>query len=560
MAANRKILLVASILPITVGYLHSYLEKHSFLVESLTLSKTISFHPQAFNVSAARQELLQRSIFGKYKRLAVMAIQKLGGLAALSTLTAEKLARTFNELLSMNLHVLVDMGDDQEINYYNNLGKKTGVNKRTLLLAFPQTLQHSKDNAFYELNTEIIRFKPAIICLQVTSHAVFKATAALIDKLHVKYPMIKIIIIGPFATNAYKSILSIYPFIFAVRGEVEETMLELVRALFAKRDLSKVKGIAFSEKGKIIENLERPLIKDLDKLPFPKQIIFSDTCLSILTARGCPFNCSFCCLDANSRNRIRYRSLENVMQELEYLRDHYPEQKKIFILDDTFLLNNQRVIDFCDQVIKRKINFDFSCQGRVRPLSAEVVKKMEQAGFSQVHFGFESGNDDVLRQAHKLITKADMFRAMKLFAKTKIMVRAYLIVGLPGETWKTIRETGLFMQKLQKIKYIRFWPLGIALVHPNTELFEKMKKAHLINETSWTTYKDKVFFYTLEHSEAELHAMEKELASYIFLDKFFTLKGFLRQWHVVLFSRERRILLKYLAEVLFLRFMVKSFV
>lgn len=539
MVSNRKILLVASILPITIGYLHSYLEEHAFQVESLVLNKTIHFHAQSFDPDAARQELLQCSIQGKHKRLAKLIIQELGGLSVLRLLTAQMLAVVFNKLLSLNLCVLTDIGYDKEVGYYNNLGKKTGANKRILQLAFPRTLRYVQDNNFFELNEAILRFDPGIICLQVTSHAVFKITASLIEKIHEKYPGVRIVIVGPFATNAYKAILSIYPLVIVVRGEAEETMLELTAALFAKDDLYAVKGIAFSNAGSVVETLERPLIIDLDKLPFPKQIVFKDTSAAILTARGCPFNCSFCCLDANSRNRIRYRSIENVMRELEYIRENYPEQKSVFILDDTFLLNRKRVIAFCNEVIKRELKFDFSCQGRVRPLSADVVKKLVQAGFSQVHFGFESGNDAILRQAHKLITKNDMLRAIRLFANTNILVRAYLIVGLPGETWQTIKETGLFMQKLQKIKYIRFWPLGIALVHPNTELFEKMKEAKLMDEYSWVNHKEQIFFYTREHSEQELCRMEEELASYIYLDRFFSVKGFFRQWHVVLFfSRE----------------------
>ncbi|MFB5612968.1 MAG: radical SAM protein [Nitrosarchaeum sp.] len=105
----------------------------------------------------------------------------------------------------------------------------------------------------------------------------------------------------------------------------------------------------------------------------------------------------------------------------------------MWIHDDSFFLNNDRVIEFCDEIISQNISTKFICSGRFKPISEKMVKKLEQANFIQVLLGLESGDETILKTRHKNITPDDVIKAVKLFAETKIEIYAFLIIGLPGE-------------------------------------------------------------------------------------------------------------------------------
>lgn len=297
------------------------------------------------------------------------------------------------------------------------------------------------------------------------------------------------------------------------------------------------------DNARLVKTASRPLIDNLDVLPFPKhEIVMEGNRTYLLTSRGCPFHCSFCSGAAMAEHRIRYRSMDSVIQELEYIRETYPQIKYIHIVDDTFLIDNDRAIDFCNKVIDKNLRFHFLGFGRVKPISQKLVNKLEQAGFTYICFGVESGNDEIRRRAYKNISKEEITNTVRLFAQTKIDIHLSLIVGLPGETWATIKETGLFIQKMQKIKYMHIAPT-IAMVYPNTELYRLMATT---DDYDLLTSGRDVPLYTREHNEETLIKMHRELCFYVYPDCFFMWRGFYRQWHVLLFSADRGKILKYL--------------
>jgi len=165
----------------------------------------------------------------------------------------------------------------------------------------------------------------------------------------------------------------------------------------------------------------------------------------------------------------------------------FPQMKTIWIQDDTFFLNNKRAIEFCDEVIRRGIKTSFCCIGRIKPLSEELISKLEEAGFKEVSFGMESGDDGILERCHKGITTDDIENAMNKFAKTDINVNLYIIVGLPGESKETILNTAKFIQKIQKIKYVHFWCSNILQVFPGTEVYGMLKQKGKITDDYWMT-------------------------------------------------------------------------
>lgn len=389
-------------------------------------------------------------------------------------------------------------------------------------------------DCFANVKEEIKNFSPEFICFQMlTANRI--STYELIEYVHMNYPKVKIVLGGIHATILYKQLVEKFPYLIVVIGEGEITFSELIKELSKKRpNLGKIDGIAFCSDSKVIVTKQRELINDLDQLPFPKHEIFFESKNrirgNILTTRGCPFNCSFCCLDTISRGRVRKRSVGNIIAEVEWMIKKFPTMDTVWIHDDSFLLDNQRVINFCNEVIIRKIKVSFICSARVKPLSEQLIKKMEEANFKLVLFGVESGSEDILRKCHKGITKNDILRAVILFSKSKIIFSIFLIVGLPGENIKTIKETIEFTKKLQKIKYFYFSEDGAVLtVYPGTEIYELAKSIDAINDDYWLS-KEPTPLFTIENNKERLFYFKDILLNNISLDRFFTFNGFVHQY------------------------------
>jgi anaerobic magnesium-protoporphyrin IX monomethyl ester cyclase len=378
--------------------------------------------------------------------------------------------------------------------------------------------------------SQIMNFKPDVIGFNMlTMNRV--STYLAIELVHEKFPGTMIVLGGIHATLMYAQLLKKYPFVIIIRGEGEATFTHLLE----ETSLTKIEGIAYSDNGIVIKNPDRELIQCLDDLPFPKHELFfkgNRTGASILTSRGCPNSCSFCCLNPISKRKVRYRSVKNVISEVEYLIRTFPNLETIWFHDDSFFLDNKRVIAFCDEIIKRGIRTSFICSGRAKPISEEMVMKLELAGFKSVMLGLESGDEYVLELSHKGIVREDVVRATRLFAKTKIQLSVFIIVGLPGESRQTILNAAEFLQKLQRIKYLFFYDIGVLTVYPGTEVYDLMKQAGQIDDDFWLTAAPTPY-YTVDHQPEVIQEYKELLMSYISVEKIITPSGFIHQFSMI---------------------------
>ena len=395
---------------------------------------------------------------------------------------------------------------------------------------------YNYDDCFKIVTETIQNLKPDIVGFQMlTSNRV--SAYHLMEYIHKNHPDIKIAIGGIHATIMYRQLLKKFPYAIAILGEGEITFAELAEKWFQPNaNINEIDGIAFYKNGSLVTTKTRKLIENLDTLPFPKHDIFFEdgkrTSVCLLTTRGCPFGCSFCCLDVISRKKVRKRSVANIIAEIEWLISKYPRITDIWIHDDTFFIDNERVIEFCDEVIKRKLKVAFTCSGRMKPLSERMIKKLEQANFKKVLLGLESGDEGILKTSHKMITQADVINAFTMFSKSKISILAFLIVGLPGENMKTILETARLIKRVQKIKYVYYNDVSVLAVYPGTEIYEIAKKNGMIDDSYWLTDKPNPIF-TVEHSEEKLLYFKRILLNHISLDRFFTPAGFIAQFFMM---------------------------
>ena len=205
----------------------------------------------------------------------------------------------------------------------------------------------------------------------------------------------------------------------------------------------RVKGIAYKDKGtgQVKRTSPRGLVEDLDRLPPPSRDLFDNYSYkkyysrrfgyktsAIMTSRGCPFACDFCSRPVFG-DEFRSRSASKVADEIEEVISL--GYNRIWFADDCFTLNRKRLIEVCDEIIKRGLKIDWECLSRVDTLDSDIADKMKQAGCVRMFFGMESGNDSILKIMNKQVTTKQAYIATQLCKKKGIKAGSILYPGVP---------------------------------------------------------------------------------------------------------------------------------
>lgn len=387
---------------------------------------------------------------------------------------------------------------------------------------------------------KLCAFAPEVVGLNMlTSNRV--SCFNVIEHIQNSHPGMRVVIGGIHASTMYEQILRKYPGTIAVIGEGEIIMANLVAALESRTELGGVKGIAYvvdpagTGQHSIKITPKEELIENLDILPFPKHDLFfheGRTVASILTSRGCPFQCSYCVLGVVSARMVRYRSIENVMSEIEYLVAKYPQINTFWIHDDVFFLKTKRAIEFCDEFVKRNIKRKIVCSGRFKPFTKELAEALERAGCEVMMFGLETGSRKLLETSHKSIKQEDILHTFNLLKHTKVEPISFLIVGLPGEDDETVSETIAFVKKMQKIRYFHYSDIGTLTIYPGTEVYEIAKAKNFMDDSYWLS-DGPAPLYAAEHSVEQLRAYKNRILDAVALERIFTVRGFLAQAEMI---------------------------
>lgn len=331
-----------------------------------------------------------------------------------------------------------------------------------------------------------------------------------------------IVIGGPHVTALPKEVMKMTCFDYGVVGEGEETMVELVKALMEKQDLKKIDGLVFREKGRIIKTNPRRFIEDLDSLPFPARHLMPPLSLyhptpatfrqfpvgTMITSRGCPNRCSFCFRGVFG-NRWRFRTPANIVKEIEILVNEFGA-KEIRLWDDTFNVDQNRVMAICDLLIKKGVKVPWTCLGRVNYASRAMLKLMKKAGCWQISYGIESGNEAVLKRANKGISKEMVRKAIRETYRAGIQSLGFFILGLPGETKATMNETIEFANQLP----LNAANFTIATPYPGTDIWFLAKEQGFLKNLSYdklmVNLPKKLYYVPEGMDEATLIEYEKK--------------------------------------------------
>lgn len=299
-------------------------------------------------------------------------------------------------------------------------------------------------------------------------------------------------------------------------GEGEGAMVDLLAALERGSDIAKIKNIAVRKNGEVIKNEPRPLIDDLDAIPFPDRSIYDKYAFfkrqgqrHVLTSRGCPFQCSFCFnklyheIYRDKGVMLRRRSAANVIEELKNLRRENAGLKHIFFLDDTFVLSR----DWTDAFLasyKKEIGLPFSCTARANLVTDDLIRKMKGAGCFSIRLGVESGDDEIRNKVLKKgVSYAQIIAATSIIKKHGLRLLLYNIVGSPGETLSLSIKT---FELNKKIHPTYAW-CSLLQPYPGTEIYDYASSNGYLTEGHSFGDADNSYFMTSPIKMADKRSM-----------------------------------------------------
>lgn len=337
-----------------------------------------------------------------------------------------------------------------------------------------------------EIDNVIEEFSPEVIGLSVTSFQ-FEFTKDIVKYLYEKYPKIKIILGGPHPTICPEESIKLEGVSGICVGEGEYPLLELVTALENNKPYRGIKNLWFKEDKKIIKNEIRELIQDLDSLPMEDRELFdfqkmidkrTNHRVEIMATRGCPFNCSYCINHRLSKiysgkgRYVRFRSPENVIQEMQNILSAYKNVERFTFHDDTFTLDKQWLRKFLI-LYKGKINLPYTCNGRIHCFDEEIAKLLKWSGCTTVGFGIETGNPHLRNNILKRnMTDEHILTTFKAAKKHRLRTHAFNMIGIPFETEKTIKETIKLNRKTKTDEMF----VSIFRPLPGTDIYDLCKK------------------------------------------------------------------------------------
>ncbi|MBF0526021.1 MAG: B12-binding domain-containing radical SAM protein [Deltaproteobacteria bacterium] len=322
-------------------------------------------------------------------------------------------------------------------------------------------------------------FAPDIIGLSTMTPSY--PAALVIARLAKRISPAKVIIGGVHATTLPEETAWQDNIDIVVRGEAEETMVELVACLEQGGDLSSVKGLTYKKDGRLVNTPSRNFISDLNKLPFPiKDVLFperfsSSHFINIIAGRGCPHNCYFCA-NHSLWGAHRIRSLDNIWEELNYLYNKY--DRTIMFWDDNLTVSKKLLFALCDRMKKETPDILWRGESRVDTLTPETLITMKEAGCWDVKLGIESGSDKILAYMNKKLTVKKVMDCAEMILKTGIQFSVNFMYGLPEETWDDLMATLDLIKRIpaNSIAVSKFIPL------PGTKLYDDVMELGLIKD------------------------------------------------------------------------------
>jgi anaerobic magnesium-protoporphyrin IX monomethyl ester cyclase len=280
---------------------------------------------------------------------------------------------------------------------------------------------------------------------------------------------------------------------YVVRNEGEISFPSLVEFLNKTRSIEDVVGVSYLDNGVVRRTPDAPFIEDLDSLPFPardllplesyKEKMNGRRMTTVVTSRGCPYNCEFCSSTRFFGVKWRARSAANIVEEVGLLYHKYGYRAIAFV-DDNFTLNPARAIEISEMITAKGWDVIWSAMSRVDTIvrHPEMIQTMAGAGFRWTFIGFESGSQDALDAYGKGAKVSDAFKAMDILRQNHVEVTGAFILGAPDETAKMMKQTIKFARQLDP----RRAQFSVLTPYPGSQLYRDVEGRLLTRD--WDSY------------------------------------------------------------------------
>jgi len=355
------------------------------------------------------------------------------------------------------------------------------------------------------LEADALKLQPEDVVPLVTDADVIGLTAmtptintAIATACHLKkaYPDLPVVLGGAHVTLLPEETLTTAPEIdIIVRGEGEQTIIDLLSALENKNPIDNIPGISYRQDGKVVSNPVTSKNVDLDSLPFlayhllpwrrykphpphGRALPFA----AIITSRGCPYRCSYCSKPIFG-NKFRGQSPQRVVEEVAYLKKKFGIKEFAFY-DDVFTLDKRRAHTIADEIIKRELKIHWTCETRVNLVDKELLRHIKQAGCYSIAYGIESGSQEILNTLDKDINLEQAEEAVHISREAGLQTIGYFMIGSPGESPETIRQTIEFAKRLE----LDFAQFAVTTPFPGTKLYDLYLDGRKDDNIPWENF------------------------------------------------------------------------
>ncbi len=372
---------------------------------------------------------------------------------------------------------------------------------------------------YENVSNQAEKLNPKLVGVTATTSTI-KSALKYLELIKNVLPETLTVIGGPHTTfMPYETLKNCENLDVVVIGEGEETIVDLTDHTTQNiEDINDVNGIVYRDlkDGNLKTTEKRPLIKDLDKLPFPARhlVPFDSYGVSqeqtggIITSRGCVYNCNYCSSSLIMGKKFRSRSPGNVVDEIEELINTY-HINDIGFMDDTFMLNKKRASDIADEIKARSLDLTFVASSRVDRVDKSLLENLKSSGLKTIYYGVESGSQRILDLMKKGITLKNVEDAVKMAKDVNLDVLTSFILGYPGETEEDMNTTIDFSTKLDS-DYCQY---SILTPFPGTPIYKDLIEKNLIDNEDWDRYT--VLKPILKYNELGLNKklVERKLAT-----------------------------------------------
>lgn len=381
-----------------------------------------------------------------------------------------------------------------------------------------------EDKEDQEIINEIEKIDPEIVGISVNFANALNSAKKIAKRLKNNNFKGFLILGGNTSTFLYEQLLTKNYADIIVLHEGETTFKELlttVKKYFSNKsslweELSRIKGIAFKNGNNLVVTDKRDSIKDLDSIKIPERDYLDNyyqntNTISIISSRGCPYNCYYCSTNAMWKN-WRSRSAKNIVAEIEYIKKKYPNINHFSFVDDNFLVNRKRAEEFAQLLLAKKLDINFDFLTRIEHVNEDILKTLKKVGLTNMFFGVESGSPRILKLLNRHYTPNEVIKKTKYAENLGIKITASFIIGFPWEEEKDIRETLDLIDQTPST----YTQVHICTPYPGTPFFESAKEFGItlhIKDLSEIKQDEEVYMETKYLKAADILSWYKKAVS-----------------------------------------------